>query len=198
MRLSEDDVGDDPIPEVVRWVDEAVATRMVEPCAMQLATAGPTVRTVLLRSIDERGFMFVTNFESRKARALDADARCALALLWAPMQRQILVTGRAERVPPPEVEAYWGTRPRDRQVAAWASPQSQVLADRAELERYVDEVEARFAGVEQLPVPPNWGAYRVVPDSIELWCGSEDRLHDRLRWRRDAPGEPWIRERLAP
>jgi pyridoxamine 5'-phosphate oxidase len=197
--LNEDDVGEDPIPEVQRWVDEAVAApEVVEPFAMQLATAGPTARTVLLRGLDERGFMFVTNLESRKGRALAEDPACALVLVWTPLSRQVLVTGTAERVPYEEVRDYWETRPRDRQVAAWASPQSQVIPDRAALEARVAEVEARFTDVEQLPVPSDWGAFRVVPDSVELWCGRPDRLHDRLRWRRDAPGSRWIRERLAP
>jgi len=196
--LSEDDVGDDPLPEVQRWLDDAVAAGVVEPFAMQLATAGPTARTVLLRGLDERGFMFVTNLGSRKAKALAADPACALVLVWTPLSRQVLVTGTAERVPDEEVEGYWLTRPRDRQVAAWASPQSEVLPDRAALEARVAEIEARFSGVDLLPVPPDWGAFRVVPDSVELWCGRTDRLHDRLRWRRSAPGTRWIRERLAP
>lgn len=198
MPLREDDVGDDPIPEVVRWVDDAVAAGVAEPHAMQLATAGPTVRTVLLRGLDERGFMFVTNLESRKGRALTADPACALALVWPALHRQVLVTGRAERVADDEVEAYWRTRPRGSRIGAWASPQSDVIPDRAFLEQRVAEVEARFAGTDDIPVPPFWGAWRVVPDSIELWRGQPDRLHDRLRWRRVAVGAPWIRERLAP
>jgi pyridoxamine 5'-phosphate oxidase len=196
--LDEHDVGDDPIPEVQRWLDDAVAAGLAEPFAMQLATAGPTVRTVLCRGLDERGFMFVTNFESRKGRALAADPACALVLVWTPLQRQVLVTGRAERVAHEEVQAYWRTRPRGSRIGAWASPQSHVIPDRAWLEARTAEVEARFAGVEDIPVPDFWGALRVVPDSVELWCGRPDRLHDRLRWRRDAPGAPWVRERLAP
>ena len=198
MGLSEDDVGDDPIGEVQRWVDDAVAAEVTEPYAMQLATAGPTVRTVLLRGLDQRGFMFVTNLESRKGRALAADPTCALVLVWTALQRQVLVTGTAERVADDEVEAYWRTRPRGSRIGAWASPQSEVIPDRAWLEARAAEVEARFAGSDDIPVPPFWGAWRVVPDSIELWCGRTDRLHDRLRWRRQAPGDPWIRERLAP
>jgi pyridoxamine 5'-phosphate oxidase len=198
MGLHEDDVGDDPIPEVQRWVDDAVAAGIVEPYAMQLATAGPTVRTVLLRGLDQRGFMFVTNLESRKGRALAADPSCALVLVWPAMKRQVLVTGTAERVADDEVDAYWRTRPRGSRIGGWASPQSRVIPDRAALERAAAEVEARFAGTDDIPVPPFWGAWRVVPDSVELWCGQESRLHDRLRWRRDAPGAPWIRERLAP
>ena len=167
MGLSEDDVGDDPIVEVQRWVDDAVAAEVAEPFAMQLATAGPTARTVLLRGLDERGFMFVTNLDSRKGRALAADPACALVLVWASLKRQVLVTGRAERVPDDEVAAYWRTRPRGSQVSAWASPQSEVIPDRAWLEARTAEVEARFADVDVLPVPDFWGAFRVVPDSVE-------------------------------
>jgi pyridoxamine 5'-phosphate oxidase len=199
--LSETDVGDDPILEVARWVADAVAAGVAEPHAMQLATVDdgrPSARTVLLRALDERGFMFVTNLESRKGRELTANPACALVLVWTPLKRQVLVTGTAERVPDDEVEAYWHTRPRGSRVGAWASPQSQVIPDRAALERAAAEVEARFAGTDDLPLPPFWGAWRVVPDSVELWCGRDDRLHDRLRWRRDAPGGPWVRERLAP
>jgi pyridoxamine 5'-phosphate oxidase len=142
--------------------------------------------------------MFVTNLESRKGRELAANPACALVLVWTPLKRQVLVTGTAERVLDDEVEAYWQTRPRGSRVGAWASPQSQVIPDRAALEHGAAEVEARFAGTDDIPVPPFWGAWRVVPDSVELWCGRDDRLHDRLRWRRDAPGAAWIRERLAP
>lgn len=201
MGLSESDVGDNPIPEVARWVEDAVAAGVAEPFAMQLATVDdgrPSARTVLLRTLDERGFMFVTNLESRKGRELAANPACALVLVWTPLKRQVLVTGTADRVPDDEVEIYWHTRPRGSRIGAWASPQSQVIADRAALERSAAEVEARFAGSDDLPLPPFWGAWRVVPDSIELWCGRDDRLHDRLRWRRDAPGQPWVRERLAP
>jgi pyridoxamine 5'-phosphate oxidase len=199
--LIESDVGDNPIPEVARWVEDAVAAGVAEPFAMQLATVDdgrPSARTVLLRTLDERGFMFVTNLESRKGRELAANPACALVLVWTSLKRQVLVTGTADRVPDDEVEIYWHTRPRGSRIGAWASPQSQVIADRAALERSAAEVEARFAGTDHLPLPPFWGAWRVVPDSIELWCGRDDRLHDRLRWRRDAPGQPWIRERLAP
>ncbi|MCU1377959.1 MAG: Pyridoxine/pyridoxamine 5-phosphate oxidase [Acidimicrobiales bacterium] len=201
MGLSESDVGDDPIPEVARWVEDAVAAGVAEPYAMQLATVDdgrPSARTVLLRTLDQRGFMFVTNLESRKGRELAANPACALVLVWTPLKRQVLVTGTAERVPDDEVEVYWHTRPRGSRIGAWASPQSQVIADRAVLERAAAEVEARFAGTDDLPLPPFWGAWRVVPATVELWCGRDDRLHDRLRWRRDAPGQAWIRERLAP
>lgn len=198
MALTEDDVGPEPIPEVQRWVDDAVAAGVAEPYAMQVATTAPGVRSVLLRGLDERGFFFVTNLESRKSTELRADPRCALSLVWTSLARQVLARGRAEVVERDEVEAYWRTRPRGSQIGAWASPQSQVIPDRATLERAVAEVEARFAGTDDIPVPPQWGAWRIVPIEVELWSGRPSRLHDRLRWRRDAPGTPWIRERLAP
>ena len=198
MALREDDVGDDPMPEVRRWVDDADAAGLAEPRAMQVATAGPSVRTVLLRILDDRGFAFFTNLESRKSLELTADPACALTLVWPSLRRQVNATGWAERVADDEATAYWRTRPRGSQIAAWASPQSRVLADRATLERAVAEVEARFADVDVLPLPAFWGAWRIVPLTVELWAGHPDRLHDRLRWRRDAPGEPWTRERLWP
>lgn len=201
MSLLEDEVGDDPIAEVSRWVAAAEAAGLAEPRAMQLATAAegrPTVRTVLLRGLDERGFMFVTNLESTKGRQLAAAPASALCLVWTPLLRQVNVTGTAERVGDDEVAAYWRTRPRESRISAWASPQSRVLPDRATLERAVAEVEERFAGHDEIPVPPFWGAWRVVPDAVELWSGRAGRLHDRLRWRRAAPGAAWVRERLAP
>lgn len=201
MGLLERDVGNDPIPEVARWVADAEDAGLAEPRAMQLATSAegrPTVRTVLLRGLDERGFMFVTNLESTKGRQLAASPACALALVWTPLLRQVTATGRAERVAAHEVAAYWRTRPRGSRIGAWASRQSSVLPDRAALEAAVAEVEARFAGTDDIPVPPFWGAWRVVPDSVELWCGRPSRLHDRLRWRRLASGSPWVLERLSP
>lgn len=195
--LRERDVGDDPMPEVARWVAEADGAGLAEPRAMQVATAGPSVRTVLLRTLDGRGFTFFTNLESRKSKELLDDPACALVLVWPSMRRQVTATGTAVRVDDDEVEAYWRTRPRGSQVAAWASTQSRVLPDRADLERSVEEVATRFAGVD-VPVPSFWGGWRIVPSTVELWSGRDDRLHDRLRWRRDGPGEPWIRDRLWP
>lgn len=198
MALREEDVGADPMPEVARWVADADAAGLAEPRAMQVATVGPSVRTVLLRGFDERGFVFMTNLESRKSIGLAADPSCALTLVWPSLHRQVTATGRAERVADDEVAAYWRTRPWGSQVAAWASAQSRVLDHRRMLEQAVTDVEARFAADEAIPVPPFWGGWRIVPLAVELWCGRPDRLHDRLRWRRRAPGEPWTRERLWP
>ena len=201
MALTEDDVGDEPIVEVQRWLDDAVAAEVDEPFAMQLATTvddQPTVRTVLLRGLDERGFMFVTNLESTKGRQLAANPRAALTIVWTALSRQVCATGPAERVSDDDIWAYWHVRPRGHRIGAWASRQSTTVPDRATLDAAADECEQRFAGTDDIPVPPWWGGFRVVPDMVELWAGRVDRLHDRLRWRRDAPGAPWVRERLAP
>lgn len=192
---------EDPIAAVAAWVADADADQSLrEPRAMQLATVAPdgqpSVRTVLLRGLDERGFFFVTNLESTKSRDLAAEPRCGLVLVWTPLLRQICVTGTAERVGERETEAYWRTRPRGSRIGAWASPQSRVLPDRRALEDAVAEVEARFEGTDDVPVPPFWGGWRVAPASIELWTGRPDRLHDRIRYRR--VGGDWVRERLAP
>lgn len=201
MALSEEDVGDDPIIEVQRWIDDAVAAAADEPFAMQLATTvddQPSVRTVLLRGLDERGFMFVTNLESTKGRHLATNPRCALTMVWTKLSRQVCATGSAERVSGEDIWAYWHMRPRGHRIGAWASRQSAVVADRAALDAAAEEYEQRFAGTDDIPVPPWWGGFRVVPDMVELWAGRVDRLHDRLRWRRHHRHGVWIRERLAP
>jgi pyridoxamine 5'-phosphate oxidase len=200
--LHEDDVGDDPMPEVQRWLAEAEAVGVLEPSAMQLATVDdqgrPAARTVLLRGVDERGFRFFTNHTSAKGVHLAADPACALVLLWMPLHRQVSVTGRARLLSREESQAYWDTRPRGSQIGAWASRQSSVLEGRAALDEAVVAVEARFADESRVPLPPFWGGYLVVPDSVTLWQGRPDRLHDRLRWRRSAVDQPWTRERLSP
>jgi pyridoxamine 5'-phosphate oxidase len=201
MALLEADVGDDPIVEVKHWLDDAVAANVDEPFAMQLATSlddRPTVRTVLLRGLDARGFMFVTNFESTKGRQLAANPRAAITLVWTALGRQVCATGVASRIPDDDVRAYWRQRPRGHRIGAWASRQSEVVADRAALDAAADEIERRFAETDEIPVPPWWGGFRIEPEMVELWSRRTDRLHDRLRWRRDAPGAPWVKERVAP
>ena len=202
MALLESDVGDDPIVEVQRWVDDAIAADGVhEPFAMQVATSHddhPTVRTVLLRGLDQRGFMFVTNFESTKGRQLTANPHAALTIVWTPLSRQVCATGTVERVSDEDILAYWSQRPRGHRIGAWASRQSTTVADRAALDAAADEIEHRFDGIDDIPVPPWWGGWWIVPDTVELWAGRQDRLHDRLRWRRTATDKAWIRERVAP
>ena len=203
MRGAEDldiaDLPSDPIPVVRRWLEEAEAAGIRNPSAIALATADasgrPSVRHVLLRGIDGRGFVFYTNRSSRKGRELADDPRAAFSMYWRELDRQISVTGDVERLSDEESDAYFASRPREARLGAWASPQSQELSSRAELlERYA-EVEARFAGAE-VPRPPFWGGYRVVPLSIELWVGRLHRLHDRFRYVRE--GDGWDLRRLAP
>ena len=203
MRGAEDldiaDLPSDPIPVVRRWLEEAEAAGIRNPSAIALATADasgrPSVRHVLLRGIDGRGFLFYTNRSSRKGRELADDPRAAFSMYWRELDRQILVTGDVERLSDEESDAYFASRPREARLGAWASPQSEELSSRAELlERYA-EVEARFADAE-VPRPPFWGGYRVVPLSIELWVGRLHRLHDRFRYVRE--GDGWDLRRLAP
>jgi len=182
------------------WFTDATAEpSVVEVTAMQLATvdtAGrPSVRTVLVKGLDERGVVFYTNYESAKARDLDARPSAAAVLVWLPLERQVRLSGPVTRVERAETEAYFAARPRGSQLGAWASPQSTVVPSRAALEDAVREIEERFAGGE-VPAPPNWGGYRLAPDVVEFWQGRADRLHDRIRYRLD--GDAWVIERLAP
>ena len=190
--------GNDPLAMLQSWLDDARAA-VGEPHAMTLATATPdgrpSARVVLLRGLDERGLTFFTNRTSRKADELRANPRAAAAIHWWELGRQVRVEGVVEDLSSAESAAYWETRPRGSQIAAWASPQSQQLADRAALDALVAEVESRFAG-QEVPLPPFWGGYRLVPESVELWTHRDDRLHDRLRYVRE--GDSWRCERLAP
>jgi pyridoxamine 5'-phosphate oxidase len=191
-------VVEDPIAVAQAWLDEA--RRLVsEPQAMTLATATPdgkpSVRIVLLRGLDDRGLVFFTNRTSRKGQELRRNPRAAVALHWWELGRQLRVEGTVEEVSRGESAAYWETRPRGSQVAAWASHQSQELTDRSELDARVVETRERFADGD-VPLPPFWGGYRIVPEAIELWTHRDDRLHERVRYERD--GEGWRRALLAP
>ena len=197
--LSEGSAGDDPIALFRAWLDVALDSGLVEPTAGALATcdaAGkPSCRMVLLKGADDRGFVVFTNLESRKGREMEATGRAALTLWWDKLERQVRIEGTVERVPDAEADAYHASRPRPSQLAAWASPQSRGIADREELERRVHEVESRFA-VADVPRPPHWGGFRIVPETIEFWQGRRDRLHDRIVFRKSTG--KWLRERLAP
>ncbi len=189
----------DPIAQVASWYAEAQERGVAQPEAMTLATAtpagAPSARMVLLKGIDARGLTFFTNLDSRKAAELAANPRAALVLYWQPLRRQVRVEGRVERLSEAESAAYFATRPRGSALAAWASPQSRPLESREALERLYAGVEQRFAG-EDVPLPPFWGGYLVVPDAVELWEGRDNRLHDRVRYER--AGSAWRLTRLAP
>lgn len=191
----------DPVRQFARWMGEAVAAELTDPNAMCLATADaagqPSARTVLLKGFDERGFVFFTNYESRKGRELDANPRAALNILWQELERQVCITGGVGKISRGESEAYFHSRPRGSQLGAWASRQSAAVPDRESLERALEEAAARFAGRE-IPLPPAWGGYRLRPRSIEFWQGGANRLHDRLLYTRQDAEEAWRIERLSP
>lgn len=189
----------DPIGQFRRWFADAERAQLIEPNAMTLATADaagrPSARVVLLKHTDDRGLVFFTDYRSRKARELAANPRAALAFLWKELERQVRVAGNVETITRDESAAYFRTRPRGSRIGAWASEQSAVLADRADLERAVARVDAQFPD-DGIPLPPHWGGYRVVPDEYEFWQGRENRLHDRFRYTRRDKG--WLIERLSP
>jgi pyridoxamine 5'-phosphate oxidase len=196
--MDEHDLDDDPIAQLQAWLAEA-RDSVPQADAMTLATADaegrPSARVVLLRGIDERGLAFFTNLTSRKADELRQNPRAAVVLHWWELGRQVRVEGAVVEVSDEESTAYWKRRPRASQIAGWASPQSQPLAARSGLDTRVAEVEERFDGGEVV-LPPFWGGYRLVPDSIEFWTHQDSRLHDRLRYARSGTG--WQCDRLAP
>lgn len=189
----------DPIELFTSWFDAARGAGVLLPEAVALATASPegvpSARMVLLKEVDARGFVFFTNYGSRKARELDDNPRAALCFHWAVLQRQVRVSGSVVRVDTDESAAYFATRPRGSQIGAWASKQSQPLQAREDLEHAVRELDERFGG-QDVPLPPFWGGYRLEPEEIEFWQGRADRLHDRLVFMR--AGEGWSTRRLYP
>jgi pyridoxamine 5'-phosphate oxidase len=198
--LSEGDVDPDPLVEFRSWYRLAVESGVPQPDAMALATSTPdgipSARMVLLKGVDDGGFVFFTNYESRKAHELSENPRAALILYWSAIRRQVRISGRAERLSQPESEEYFRSRPRGSRLAAWASRQSEVIADRSVLEDEYRRLENEYADAD-VPLPPFWGGYRVTPDVVEFWKGRENRLHDRLRYTRRRDGS-WAVERLAP
>ena len=201
-QLSREHVADDPIDQFRAWFDEAQDAELEEPNAMTLSTAAadgtPSARIVLLKGLDARGFHFYTNYDSRKGTELSQNPHAALTFLWKPLERQVRVAGRVEQMPAEESTAYYHSRPRGSQLGAWASPQSRVIESRAELEDNLAEVTAEYEDHDEIPRPSHWGGYIVRPAEIEFWQGRPNRLHDRLRYRREDENDDWTLERLAP
>jgi pyridoxamine 5'-phosphate oxidase len=197
--LSEGDLAADPIEQFRLWLEQAMTVDPKEFTAMTLATADregrPSARVVLLKGVDERGFVFYTHYDSDKGRELRENPRAALVFYWPAQDRQVRVEGTVEKTSRAESEAYFASRPLGSRVGAWASPQSRRISGREELERKVREAGERFG--EDVPLPPDWGGFRVHPEAIEFWQGRPSRLHDRLRYSRDSEGH-WRIERLAP
>ena len=198
--LSEEDLAGDPVNQFARWFADAEQSGLMEPNAMVLSTADaegrPSSRTVLLKGLDERGFVFFTNYGSRKGVELTANPHASLLFPWHEIDRQVILIGAVERTGRDETAAYFRTRPHGSQLGAWASEQSSPVASREVLEQRYAELASRYPQGEGVPVPPFWGGFRVIPRSVEFWQGRPNRLHDRLRYTATSTG--WDVERLCP
>ena len=198
--LRRSDLNPDPIKQFANWFTTAIETGIRDVNAMSLATAGqdakPSVRIVLLKSFDEDGFVFFTNYESEKGEQLEANPYAALGFYWIELDRQIRISGKVDKTSRKESQTYFHSRPVGSQLSAWASRQSAVLDGRRVLDARMEEMNERFAG-KRVPLPPHWGGYRLKPDNMEFWQGRSNRLHDRFRYTRQSDGS-WLIERLAP
>ena len=197
-RLDESDVDADPFKQFHAWLREALAAEVPEPTAMTLATVddegSPSARIMLLKALDERGFVFYTNYESRKGRELATRPRAALTFFWKELERQVRIEGSVEKVSAAESDEYFASRPLGSRIGAWASTQSATIASRPWLEARVKAAEAQYGGSP--PRPPHWGGFRVIPDWLEFWQGRQSRLHDRIAYTRESTG--WVVSRLSP
>ncbi len=199
-QLLETDTSSDPMEQFGKWWQQAVEAEILEVNAMTLATVTeegmPDARIVLLKGMDGQGFHFYTNYQSRKGQQLEANPRAALVMFWKELERQVRIKGQIERLPEAESDAYFHSRPRESQLGAVSSPQSEIITNRSWLEERYRSVEASFEGRE-IVRPPHWGGYRLIPESIEFWQGRPGRMHDRLEYKKDPSGS-WFRQRLAP
>lgn len=199
-QLTFEDTDPNPLLQFERWFKAAEQSPVNEPNAMTLATVGengrPKARIVLLKQVDQQGFVFFTNYDSQKGQDLEANPFASLVFFWDVIQRQVRIEGRVEKIAKADSEAYFQSRPKGSQIGAIASPQSQVIPSREVLQEKVAQLEKEYESKEQLPLPDNWGGYRLVPDCIEFWQGRSSRLHDRIRYRLEQ--NDWLRERLAP
>lgn len=200
--LHENSVAPDALAQFGRWWEEAMASHIDEVNAMTLATVSPgglpDARIVLLKGFDERGFVFFTNYDSQKGADMAAHPRATLMFFWKELERQVRIGGYVEKVSAAESDAYFHSRPAGSQLGAWASPQSQVIADRSVLDRNLEDVTRRYGSGDEIPRPPHWGGYRVIPVTIEFWQGRPSRLHDRLLYTRKEAADTWSISRLAP
>jgi pyridoxamine 5'-phosphate oxidase len=198
--LHETDLLGNPFQQFQLWLEQAIAAELPEPNAMTLATLSeegkPIARMVLLKGLDEKGFVFYTNYDSAKGKQLTETDSAALVFWWAGLERQVRVEGTVEKVSSTESDAYFQSRPKASQLGAWASPQSQVIENRDVLEQRLAQLEEKYA-TEKVPRPPHWGGFRVIPTAIEFWQGRPSRLHDRIRYEFDERGD-WFYQRLAP
>lgn len=199
--LSEEEAHPNPVEQFRIWFNQAVEADLCEPNAMTLATVDssmlPNIRVVLLKAFDERGFVFYTNYESQKGKELECNPQAALHFAWLPLERQVKLRGRVEKVSRQESLSYFLSRPWGNRLGAWVSQQSKVITSRKLLEMKWEEMKAKF-GQGEIPLPSFWGGYRVVPSSFEFWQGRENRLHDRIAYHRDNENSEWVRSRLSP